>query len=416
MSEKKNLSPFEFRNNRIQAAVHLEEPDQVPFVPSIGNMFCLEYPEYGATVKDVMTDITKVIPAMDKLCEELDPDLLFAPTFFPIPTMKRLDAQYYSWPGKTPEYGDNFCYQMGDGCFLEEDEYDDFLKDPGLFLIQKVLPKKYPALAGLAMLNPYSLCSTTVMGFSAVGAPPMQESLKALSEAGQLTAAYAGGMGQMCMHAIQNGYPLYGQAVAMNPFDDFADCIRGLVNTVMDLASDPELLEQAVNRYAEITIPASVGMAKMMHADYVFIPLHAGMDEFMSPDDYNDYYWPPLKKLLLAIIGAGMTPVCMCEGNYFSRLNTLTDVPAGKVIYLFEKTNIEDAVKILKPHACIGGFMPTDLLMHGNPEQIVEETRRELDLCMPGGGYVASNSMSLDAVPRENCIAWAKAVRKYGKY
>ena len=54
--------------------------------------------------------------------------------------------------------------------------------------------------------------------------------------------------------------------------------------------------------------------------------------------------------------------------------------------------------------------------MHGTKEAIEEETKRLLDLCAPGGGYLMSNSMSIDQCKRENLSAWYEATMKYGKY
>ena len=293
------MPPIAVRDMRVQTAVNCQTPDRVPFVPSLGNVYCLEY---GVTIKEAMTDIRKVIPAMDEVCREIDPDALFVPTFFPMKTMERLDSQCMGWPGSKPEFGDNAAYQMFDNTYLEDDDYEEFLKDPSRFLLNKVLSKKYAALSGLSMLNPYSLCGTTVLGFGALAAPPMKAALQSMLEAADITAEYLQGMMELSMHAIGNGYPIWGDFVVMNPFDEFADNIRGLVNTVMDLKTDPDLLAEAVNRFADVNIPSAIAQAKMMHAKYAFIPLHVGIDEFMSPDDYHDYYWPPLKRLLDELI------------------------------------------------------------------------------------------------------------------
>lgn len=407
------MPPIAVRDMRVQTAVNCQTPDRVPFVPSLGNVYCLEY---GVTIKEAMTDIRKVIPAMDEVCREIDPDALFVPTFFPMKTMERLDSQCMGWPGSKPEFGDNAAYQMFDNTYLEDDDYEEFLKDPSRFLLNKVLSKKYAALSGLSMLNPYSLCGTTVLGFGALAAPPMKAALQSMLEAADITAEYLQGMMELSMHAIGNGYPIWGDFVVMNPFDEFADNIRGLVNTVMDLKTDPDLLAEAVNRFADVNIPPAIAQAKMMHAKYAFIPLHVGIDEFMSPDDYHDYYWPPLKRLLDELIKNEITPMVMCEGNYYTRLETLKEIQKGKVVYFFEKQDMKKAKDALSGIACIAGNFDTGLLMHGTKEAVVEETRRLLDICAPGGGYIMSNSMSIDQCKRENLIAWYEATMKYGKY
>lgn len=322
----------------------------------------------------------------------------------------------FNYPGKKPEFGDNFIYQVEDHAFMEDEEYELFLKDPSAFLMHRVLAKKFKSLGGLEILNPYSLCGSTVMGFASIAAPPLTAALEAMVEAGKATQEYIASSVDVIKHLIGKGFPVWGSAVASHPFDDFADNIRGLINTVMDLKTDPELLAEAVDRYTDVSITSAIQLCKMSHTDTIFIPLHTGVDEFMSPDDYNEYYWPPFKKMLRALIDAGITPFVFCEGNYYTRLETLKDVPKGKVVYFFEKQNMEQAKKVLGGTACIAGNFDTNLLTYGTKEQVVEETKRLLDICAPGGGYMMSNAISIDNCKTENLAAWYEAVEKYGRY
>ena len=85
----------------------------------------------------------------------------------------------------------------------------------------------------------------------------------------------------------------------------------------------------------------------------------------MSPDDYHDYYWPPLKRLLDELIQNGITPMVMCEGSYYTRLEVLKEIQKGKVVYFFEKQDMKKAKEILGGTACIAGNFDTGLLMHG---------------------------------------------------
>lgn len=413
MENNANMAILAERTKRVKDAIQLKEPDRVPFVPTLGNVVALEY---GISIKESMLDQRNVISALDDMLEDMKPDYFYTPDFFPKKALDTLQPININYPGKKPEYGDNFTYQVVDHTFMEDDEYGEFLRDPSAYLIHKVLAKKFKALNGLEMLNPYSLCGSTVMGFASLSAPPVVQALEAMVTSGKAVSDYIQTSVEVMMHVIKKGYPVWGSVVVSSPFDDFADNIRGLINTMMDLKTDPALLAEAVDRYSNVSIPAAVNLAKMSHVDNVFIPLHVGIDEFMSPDDYNNYYWPPLRKLLLALIDADITPFLFCEGNYFTRLETLKEVPKGKVIYFFEKQDMGTAKKILGGTSCIAGNFDTNLLMYGTKLQIEEETKHLLDICAPGGGYFMSNNISLDNCKRENLVAWYEAVEKYGKY
>ena len=48
------------------------------------------------------------------------------------------------------------------------------------------------------------------------------------------------------MTVINAGYPMFGDAVLCCPFDDFADNVRGLMELCMDVVTDPETVDQAL--------------------------------------------------------------------------------------------------------------------------------------------------------------------------
>ena len=218
------------------------------------------------------------------------------------------------------------------------------------------------------------------------------------------------------MSVIENGYPVYGSAPACVPFDDFADNIRGLMELCMDIITDPDEVDEALEKLGEITIPAAIATCKMSHCDTLFMPLHCGVDNFMSLENYEKHYWPGMKKMMLAAIDAGITPVVFCEGKYDTRLECITDIPKGKILYCFESVDWKEAKRIVGPYAAIGGGMNTHTLMNGSPEDVEEEVKRNLDILAPGGGFFMSNSIALDEVSPENMHAWRNALEKYGKY
>ena len=267
---------FGERMGRFQAALNLQEADRVPFIPTMGNITVVEYgKDFGITIKDVMEDQTKAIPLIDRLLEDMVPDVFYGPDFFPKLGMDVLQPVNINWAGKTPEFHDNFIYQCLDHEWLGDDDYDAFIKDPSLFLLTKVLPNKFPPLAGLAMLNPYGLCGSTVMGFGALAAPPMQAALQTLMEGAKKVGAYQQSAAAVGFHLLEKGIPGWGNCVCSAPFDDFADNIRGMLNTLMDLQEDPEMVMQAVDKYSDITIGSTIGLTTISRTNFSFFDLFA---------------------------------------------------------------------------------------------------------------------------------------------
>lgn len=146
----------------------------------------------------------------------------------------------------------------------------------------------------------------------------------------------------------------------------------------------------------------------------VFFPLHKGMDGFMSPEQYERIYWKPLKKCMMALIDMGVTPYIYTEGRYNTRLEQLADIPKGKVIYHFETADMARAKKILGGTAAISGNLPIYILEHGTRQQVIDETKKLIDICAPGGGYIFDTNACIDNAKRENLEAMFETLYTYG--
>jgi hypothetical protein len=331
--------------------------------------------------------------------------------------MEAAGAKNLRWPGGYWGLPLDTPYQYVDKSFLEDDsDWDSFIKDPAAFLIRKVLPGRYKALEGLSMLSIHSLCSQAPLSLAGAAIPPVKAALQSLVSSAELALSAIGEMTEIASHAKNLGYPIWGNTVAVTSFDEFADCIRGMMPALVDLHDDPKRLNEALTRWADVTIPNYMAQAKAMHAKYGMIPLHCGVDEFMSTDNYNKYYWPHLKRLIMAYIEIGVTPIVLCEGKYSTRMETLSDVPKGKVIYVFEQVDMKRAKDILGNTACIAGGMPTQYLISGSTQRTIDETKRAIDACAPGGGYIMSNSLALDNIDHRLMEAWYETTVTYGRY
>jgi hypothetical protein len=409
-----DFSPMQARSARVQDAVLLKKPDRVPFIPTVQNFYALGY---DITIYEAMKNLKSIIPALEKFASQYSPDLFYLPSLFPIDVMERAGAKNLRWPGPYWGLPDNTPYQYIDQSFIEDDDdWERFMTDPTAFLIRKVLPGRYEAFEGLGVLDIHGLCAQAPLSLAGAALPPVMTALQNLLESAQLAYKAIGEMTEIAMHVVNMGYPTWSNFVPMSPFDEFADLIRGIMPTMMDMLTDPERLDEAVTRWGDVTIPSYITRAKIMHAKYAMIPLHCGVDEFMSVENYNKYYWPHLKRLLMALIGADITPIVLCEGKYYTRLETLTDVPKGKVVYVFEQTDMKRAKEIVGHVACIAGGFPTQYLISGSTERAVDETKRLIDICAPGGGYIMSNSLALDNIDHKLMEAWYETTVTYGKY
>lgn len=402
------------KSQRIKDVVALKEPDRVPFAPKVGNYYARGY---DISLYDAMKDIRNIGPGVYQFLEDFDPDLAWAPVLYPADPPEAMGSTYLKVPGPNSGLGLNESFQIGDKFFLMDDEYDEFLHDPSHFMLTKVYPRKFKELEPLS-----KVCFQTPVEYSlyiensVFAQPDVQQALEALKRGGEASAKWLNGLMEIVGNVAQRGFPLGAAGATTCAFDMFSDNIRGLINSISDIYARPDKLLAVIDYMTEVCIAKAVGTCKGLNLDYLFIPLHAGVDEFMSRENYRKFYWPCLQKLLLALIDNGVTPYVFCEGKYNTRLDIIKEVPKGKVIYMFEEVDIVNAKKVLGDTACICGNLSTALLAYGKKERVVEETKRLLDACAPGGGFIMDCSIVLDNANRENMEAWYETTMKYGKY
>ncbi|MBQ9980125.1 MAG: hypothetical protein IJP23_03610, partial [Oscillospiraceae bacterium] len=66
--------------------------------------------------------------------------------------------------------------------------------------------------------------------------------------------------------------------------------------------------------------------------------------------------------------------------------------------------------------ACICGNVPTSTLMYGTKQQVIDETKKLIDICAPGGGFIMDCSILMDRCNKENLHAMFETTINYGKY
>jgi len=402
------------RRKRIDAAVSLTEYDRVPLAPKTGFFASTAY---GIPTYATLTDVRNCIPGIKAYMEEFQPDLVWPPAVYPAKAANALGSNFIKFPGYADGIGLNESFQILDGEYLHEDEFEDFCFDPTHFILTKWLPRRNNNLAGLAKINfqnpiEFGLYTSTVP-FSD---PEVVQAFDALSLAGKYSLEWLMGGGEIAHIIEDEGFVLGPQVGTTCPFDMFADTFRGMINTITDVYERPEELMEAVNVMQGLMLRNALGAAIHLKREFFLIPLHMGVDEFMSPENYAKFYWPGLKALIMACIDNGITPYVFTEGNYNTRLEQLCDVPPGKVVYMFEKVDMKRAKETVGKVACINANLPTALLMYGTPEKISDETKKLLDICAPGGGFMMDTSIPIDKCPKENLHAMFDTVHKYGSY
>jgi uroporphyrinogen-III decarboxylase len=400
------------RVTRYIKVIKLEEPDRVPVNLPAGY---LPASYAGYSMKEVMYDYQKLADAWLRFNRDFQPDSFQGPGFvYPGRVLEIIGHKLHKWPGHgLPD--DAPMYQYIEGIYMRAEEYDDFMENPTDYWMRTFLPRTAGAFEGFRYLAPFSPILTNPMGYiMSVSRPEVQKSFEALMEASAEMHKWAEAVDEVSRRGLAEGYPSFGGGMAGAPFDNLADALRGTQGIVMDMYRQPEKIHEAMERLVPIIVKGAVRGADASLSPVVMMPLHKGDKSFMSPGQFEEFYWPTFKKVLLGMIEEGLVPMPFAEGNYEPRLEIIADMPKSSIIWYFEVMDMARAKRVLGDVACIAGNVPASLLVTGTPGAVKEACRRLIETCGPGGGYILSGGAGMNLGNPDNLHAMMDAAKEYG--
>jgi hypothetical protein len=390
-------------------------PDRVPVFPF--GIFMQPH-LYGVTPYEAMYDTEKSLAAQLNFVKDYAPDYYVTAALsgygkiFDI-----LDYKQYKLPGHG--IAKESCWQYVEGEYMLADEYPALINDPTDFWIRTLMPRAYGALDALKMLAPFTdmweaVCVSTQM--IPFGIPPVQEALKALLDAGNEAMGWIQKVMGFEMQARGMGCPgIFGGATKA-PFDLLGDTLRGTRATMLDMYRQPDNVLKAVERLTPLAISQGVRGATMQGCPVVFIPLHKGADGFMSDAQFKEFYWPTLKAVILGLAAEGCVPFLFCEGSYNTRLEYLKELPDASCMWVFDRTDMAKVKEAIGKRICIGGNVPSGLLLTGTPEEVKAYCKNLIDVAGKGGGYLMCTGTAMDEGKADNIHAMVDVTKKYGVY
>jgi uroporphyrinogen-III decarboxylase len=414
---------YEARVRRVMTAAANKEPDRVPIMPGM-MPFATDY--YGHTMAKVTYDARVGVEVALKYLEEFKPDqaMGFYSNAGKGPILELLQPKSCAWPGAPDKrIPDDSYHQFIEFPVLEEDEMEFFERDYTGWLFQKGLPKV------VGLLDPFADWNTSILGVnsdvsmlaSQLARPEMRNAIETLWKVDgmnkEIQKIHADGQAKM----LEMGFPSFSIAMGSSvPFDNYSDFFRGTLESMADMYDHRDLIERFIDERIERSLANIRAAAKanehLKDSKWGHIILHKGMDGFMNKEQYENLYWKHLKMLIHEINAAGFKCYVYTEGPYTSRIDHLTEVDPNMVVYHFENVDLVQAKKKLGNIACIAGGFPVWIVEHGTKQQVIDEVKRVLDICAPGGGYIFEGGYSFGKAPIENVRAMFETVLEYGRY
>ena len=407
---------YQARVTLMKDAIQLKKPpSRIPICPSAG-FFPVQYA--GISMYDAMYDYKSLTAAWEKFCNDLTPDAYNAPTtVVPGRVLDILDFKLGQWPGHG--VGESSEYQYVEKEYMQADEYLDLIDDPSGFFMNRFFPRIFGALKPLQnmpLLPPVNEIPCIPPALFPFGDKEIQAALGNLAKAGQEAIRWRDTVRQLNGKMMGQGYPAFSGGFTKAPFDVIGDTLRGTREVLMDMYRHPDELIEACERITPFMIKSGVASCKATGHIMPFIPLHKGADGFMSEEQFQKFYWPTLRKVIIGLIDAGMVPQLFAEGGYNQRLEVIRDIPKGKVLWWFDLTDMVQAKKIVGQVACIAGNVPLSLLCTSTPDDVKAYCKALIDVAGKDGGFIFSTGAGMQGSKPENVKAMIEFSKDYGIY
>jgi uroporphyrinogen-III decarboxylase len=405
------------REKRVRDALELRRPDRIPILMGLGYLTA----EMGhVTRQELYENPDKAQEIFERLAQYFQPDMIFG-LFGDPQASKVLGDQMTKWPGYG--MGPNGSFQFDEKEFMKAEDYDALLEDPSDYAVRTYLPRAFSKLKGLSMLPPLGMSLFgyyNTLNLSVLSAPPVVAAIDALQQASQAVATAGARAAESSRRMARLGFPppiFMAGCLVEAPFDFMSDTLRGMRGIFLDMLRIPDKLLASEEKVKRFMLKHAVATVRASGIAYAGLPLHRGSDGFMSLKQFETFYWPQLKDLMLRLIDAGITPWCFYEGVWDQRLEYLLELPKGKTFGFFQSSDIFKVKEVLGDTMCIFGGMPISMLTGGNETQIREHTHELCERVGRGGGYIMTTGvLELEGCKPELIKTWVDAVKEYGEY
>jgi hypothetical protein len=366
----------------------------------------------GIQGKDMVYNHEKLREPLLEFHNEFQPDVSVAPLPYPGKVMDMLGYKSYIWGGQ--KLPDNLTIQAVEGEYMSADEYLEFAADPTNFWMKKYLPRVMPTLAPLAMLTEFPRVSENIDIIDLMvpfGLPPFQEMLKTMMEAGNELMKMLAVVGQTGAMIAGAGFPSMGLNIVKTPFDYLGDTVRGTKGILTDMYRHPNELLAACEAYVPVLNNAAVNACDRNSAPTVLYVLHKGADGFMSPAQFEKFYWPFWKQNMMALYEEGITSYLFIEGSYNTRLEYLAEMPEKSLVCHFDKTDMRRVKEVLSDKHIIAGNVPASLMAAGTVDEVRAYCADLVEL-FKGKSYIMAHGCYFENTTDEKLRAFMDSVKK----
>ncbi len=197
----------------------------------------------------------------------------------------------------------------------------------------------------------------------------------------------------------------------MMPFDTF----------LIKVFEEPEIVKALVKMSVDVNlIMAKEAVKRGIKIVYTGDDFAYNSGPIMSPKLFREIFYPELKRVVTGYKELGLLVIKHTDGNIMPIIDMIVDSGFDCLdpIDPIAGMDLSQIKSGYGSRICLKGNVDCSTTLTFKSEQeTAEETKRCLEIAMPGGGYILSSSNSIhSAVKPENYLAMLDTLKKYGKY
>lgn len=397
VSDKEQL--YQQRLARYVTAMRNEKPDRIPIRPFVAE-FTARYAGY--TCQEVTHDFQKAFDAVLRCAADFDwdavvPNMVFVWTGL----TTAIGLNYYVVPGINSPADKPFQYlePPETGAFMRPEEYDQLIEDPTGYLYNVWLPRVANDVA-------------------APGEPTSLRNNLSFVRGGMAMMQYFNGFGTQIERLRREcGMVPALAGILKAPFDIIADKLRGYRGLCMDMYRQPDKVLAACEAMAPQLLKVALMTSDPQKQLPVGLWMHRGCVPFLSPDQFERFYWPTLRWIVEELWRNGVRTLFYAEGEWNPNLKYIAQLPEGSIIYHVHRGDILEVHRAVGHKFCLSGGIPNDVLAFGTPDDVRDCCRKVIDGVARDGGYIMDAAAIMQDDTRvENLRAMTEFTREYGVY
>jgi len=228
------------------------------------------------------------------------------------------------------------------------------------------------------------------------------------------------------LHANKNRYVQDGQpVVSVTPAGmgtdgpmTIAASLRGATEICADIYEDPDYVRELLEYITSATIERIKAYRRALSQDIKPKSWAFADDsiELLSPATYREFVLPCHRMLLNELAGEGPHSVHLCGGvdHLMPILKEELNISAWDAGYPMDYRSMRAK---LGPAFQIATGPRVSTLLHGTPEQVLDETKAILSSGIADGKFILREANNLcPCTPVENVAVMYEAARRYGRY